>query len=178
MLPPKPTRQPTLDHYSLLIHSVRDRLHRLARRLTGDGDAAEDVVQDVLMKGWDDRQRILGLDNPPAWLLRMTRHRAIDHLRARRIRHHRESDAAPTDHDGRTPYQRTANDDALHHVHRLLARLPAAQRTALRLREVEGLEYKEIARRSGQTMAQVKTNIHRGRQRLRTLLTQENIIHR
>ena len=164
-----------MEAYTHLITSVRDRLYRLARRIVNDADEAEDVVQNVLVKSWQQRQRILDLDNPPAWLLRMTKHQAIDHLRAGNVRSTREREAAPADHEARTPYRAAANRDTLSHVHRTLLQLPPNQRRCLQLREVDGLEYQEIADRTGLTMAQVKTNLHRGRHKLRTLLTEQNI---
>ncbi|MGK0450850.1 MAG: RNA polymerase sigma-70 factor (ECF subfamily), partial [Neolewinella sp.] len=52
-----------LDHYSSIITSVRDRLYRLALRVVNDADEAEDVVQDVLVKSWGQRDEIVRLDN-------------------------------------------------------------------------------------------------------------------
>ena len=69
-----------MDQFSTIITSVRDRLYRLALRVVNDPDEAEDVVQDVLIKSWGKRDEIVRLDNPPAWLLRMTKHQAIDRL--------------------------------------------------------------------------------------------------
>ena len=164
-----------MDHFSQLITSVRDRLYRLALRVTGDADEAEDVVQDVLVKSWGKRAEIVSLANPPARLLWMTRHQAIDRLRSARIRGERESDAATPDHDPVTPYRTTAASDALRHVERLLQTLPADQRTVLHLRDVEGMEYREIAAATGLTLPQVKVYLHRGRTKLRALLTQSAI---
>lgn len=162
-----------MDPFTQLITSVRDRLYRLALRVTGDADEAEDVVQDVLVKGWRKRREIVNLDNPPARLLWMTRHQAIDRLRAARLRGEREREAAAPDLDTRTPYRIAAGNDALGRVERLLASLPTDQRTVLQLREVEGLEYREIVAATGLTLTQVKVYLHRGRSRLRQLLTSE-----
>ena len=164
-----------MDHFTHLITSVRDRLYRLALRVTNDADAAEDVVQDVLVKSWGKRDEIVRLDNPPARLLWMTRHQAIDRLRSAKVRTAREGEAAAPDLEARTPYRIAAGNDALRHVDRLLLRLPAAQRTVLHLREVEGLEYQEIADVTDLSIAQVKVYLHRGRAKLRALLTKESI---
>ncbi len=164
-----------LDHYTHIITSVRDRLYRLALRVVNDADDAEDVVQDVLVKSWRQREKIVCLDNPPAWLLRMTKHQAIDRLRSAKVRSARETEAAASDRDARTPYRIAAANDALGHVHRLLQQLPPDQRTVLHLREVEGMEYQEIADATGLTMQQVKTYLHRGRHKLRALLLKEKI---
>jgi RNA polymerase sigma-70 factor (ECF subfamily) len=165
-----------LDHYAHIITSVRDRLYRLALRMLNDADEAEDVVQDVLVKSWKQKDRILGLDNPPAWLMRMTKHQAIDRLRSRSVRLARETEAAPTDRDVRTPHRIAEGNDTLAHIHRLLQQLPPDQRTVLQLREVEGMEYQEIVEITGLNLAQVKSYLHRGRLKIRALLIKEKIV--
>ncbi|MBC6995591.1 RNA polymerase sigma factor [Neolewinella lacunae] len=164
-----------MDHFTHLIHSVRDRLYRLALRVVNDADEAQDVVQDVLVKSWNKREEIARLDNPPAWLMRMTQHQAIDRLRAGQVRSAREREAAGPDLDPRTPYRLAASSDSLSHIHRIIQQLPTDQRTVLHLREVEGMEYREIAEVTRLSPEQVKVYLHRGRTRLRTLLRQENI---
>ena len=164
-----------LDHYTHIITSVRDRLYRLALRVVNDADDAEDVVQDVLVKSWRQREKIVCLDNPPAWLMRMTRHQAIDRLRSAKVRSARETEAAVPDLNAQTPYRIAAANDALGHVHRLLQQLPPAQRMVLHLREVEGMEYQEIADTTDLSLQQVKTYLHRGRHKLRALLLKEKI---
>jgi len=104
-----------LDHYTHIITSVRDR-------------EAEDVVQDVLVKSWTKREQIVSLDNPPAWLMRMTKHQAIDRLRSNKVRSAREKEAAAPDFDARTPYRIAETNDTLGHLHRLIQRLPPDQR--------------------------------------------------
>jgi len=164
-----------VDHFSSLVSSVRGRLYRMAYRVVGDADEAEDVVQEVLIKSWGKREEIAGLDNPPAWLLRMTKHQAIDRLRSAKVRHLRETEAATTDHDTLTPYRLTAANDTLAHIHRILRQLPPAQQQVLHLREVEGLEYREIADATGLSMDKIKVYLHRGRSKMRTLLLQQRI---
>lgn len=165
-----------MDQYSSIITSVRDRLYRLALRVVNDADEAEDVVQDVLVKSWKKRDQIIGLDNPPAWLMRMTKHQAIDRLRSAKVRCAREMEAAAPDFVAHTPFQIAASNDTLSHIHRLLQQLPPDQRSVLHLREVEGMDYKEIAEATGLSLQQVKTYLHRGRGKLRALLLQQRIV--
>lgn len=157
---------------------MRDRLYRLALRMTGDGGEAEDVVQEVLISGWQRQEEIVQLDNPPAWLLRMTHNRAIDKLRSRRARTSNEQAAAQPDRSTLTPLRLVEAEDTLSHIHRLMNRLPTEQRSVLHLREVEGLSYLEIAEATGLSMDQVKVYLHRGRKQLRELLVNQHIVER
>lgn len=169
-------KPPVLDHFTHLIHSVRDRLYRLALRVVNDADEAEDVVQDVLVKSWNKREEIARLENPPAWLMRMTQHQAIDRLRAGQVRSTREREAAAPDLETRTPYRLAATSDSLAHIHRIIQQLPTDQRTVLHLREVEGMEYREIAEVTRLSLEQVKVYLHRGRSTIRARLLKESIV--
>lgn len=177
-MPRVPYKHAKLPTFHSIADSVRDRLYRLALRMTGDGGEAEDVVQEVLLSGWQHRSKIEGLDNPPAWLLKMTHNRAIDKLRSRKTRLSNEGAAAGADCCLQTPHQLTETNDTLGHIHRLMQRLPSEQRSVLQLREVEGLSYLEICEATGFTMANVKVYLHRGRGRLRELLVNEHIVER
>ena len=167
-----------MQSFSTLIDTVRDRLYRLALRMTGDGGEAEDVVQEVLISSWQRKDEIVRLDNPPAWLLKMTHNRAIDRLRSRKTRSNYERAAAPADTCERTPHRLVESEDTLAHIRRQMDRLPVDQRTVLQLREVEGMSYREITDVTGLKMDQVKVYLHRGRLRLRELLIQEKIVER
>ena len=164
--------------FTHLATDVRDRLYRLALRVTGDTGQAEDVVQDVLLTGWKQREEIVELENPPAWLLRMTRHRAIDLLRSRTARSRRELAVAPADRDARTPLRLAEGADTLAHVHRIIGSLPERQRSVLQLREVEGMSYREIGAATDLSPEQVKVYLHRARTRIRQLLVDQKIMDR
>ena len=167
-----------MQTFNTIAATVRDRLYRLALRMTGDGGEAEDVVQEVLISGWQRREEIVLLDNPPAWLLKMTRNRSIDRLRSRRVRNSNETAAAPPDCCQRTPHRLAESSDTLGHIHRMISRLPTDQRAVLQLREVEGMSYREIAEVTGLSGEQVKVYLHRGRNQLRQWLITEKIVER
>lgn len=164
--------------FTTIAANARDRLYRLALRVTGDGGEAEDVVQEVLIRGWQKREEIVRLENPPAWLLRMTRNRAIDCLRSRQARDTYERAAAPLDRSMLTPHRLVESEDTLDHIHRLLQQLPPDQRSVLQLREVEGLSYREISEATGLSLDRVKVYLHRGRNQLRQLLLAAKIVER
>ena len=165
-----------MQSFNAIASSVRDRLYRLALRMTGDGSEAEDVVQEVLLSGWQRQEEIVQLDNPPAWLLRMTHNRAIDRLRSRKTRDRNERAAAAADCTTLTPHRLVETEDTLQHIHRLMQQLPEEQRCVLQLREVEGMSYLEITEATGMSMSNVKVCLHRGRHQLRQLLLQQKIV--
>jgi RNA polymerase sigma-70 factor (ECF subfamily) len=151
-----------------LVRSVQDDLCSGLRRL--HGTEAEDLAQDTLVRAYlalqgyaPDRIRDLSVR---AWIwtiaLNLGRNRARD--RARR----------PTlvELDDRHPTWDTEPADAVAWDRRL-ARLPAAQRTAVVLRHVAGLGYGEIAEATGRPEGTVKADVHRGLERLRRIMEDE-----
>lgn len=150
----------------------------IAQAMLQDSDEAEEVVQDVIATAWN-RVELIGPEGSALmpWLLRVTRNRTIDRLRARRRR------LAALD----TASQRRALGDALEsprpideagapgwHVHRsvhaALESLPDDQRAAVQLAYFEGLTHSEIAERLAIPLGTVKTRLRLAFGRLRTAL--------
>ena len=64
---------------------LRRRLVAFARRMVGDGDA-EDLAQEAIVRAGTSRAPLRREGRAEAWVFRICRHAAIDHLRARRVR--------------------------------------------------------------------------------------------
>ncbi len=145
--------------------SHKDLLYRFARRMTGSGPAAEDLVHECFLLVWRKaavyhpargtlRSFLLGVTRNLA-LKRMTRERPFDEL---------EDDLAicpPIDLDDRRRGETVA---------RAVAALPPLQREALILAEYEEMSVDEIAQAVGAAQAAVKSRLHRARENLRRTL--------
>lgn len=154
------------------IWPIKDRLFRLALRLVNDRAEAEDVVQEVMIKLWQQGRGLLDVRNLEAWCLRLTRNQALDKLKngytKRRV-------ALPDDPDrhlalAQRPDTNTETDDLLRQVAALMDALPENHRLVMHLRDVEDMSYQDIADALGMTLPQVKTNLFRARQALRASL--------
>jgi RNA polymerase sigma-70 factor, ECF subfamily len=142
-------------------------VYSLAYRIVGSPDA-EDVVQDVFAQAWrqadrydPDRATVV------AWLLNMTRTRAIDRLRANRTRQQVTVDEGPL---AIAPQQQA---DRASRVRAALGMLAAAQRQALELAYYAGLTHTEIAERLGEPLGTVKTRIRSALLKLRAALLEQ-----
>lgn len=127
-----------LPPFALLIETHADELLAHARRLT-DPDAAEDVLQDALLRALRAYPRLAHGDQLRAWLFRITTNAAMDHHRGPRRREVVTEDpaarlAAPV-------------DEGLDGFEALIDGLSDGARSTLRLRFVEDLEYDAIAAR-------------------------------
>lgn len=155
------------DRYGGLVYT-------LALRIVGDRHLAQEVVQDVFLRCWEraetyqpERGRV------GAWLLGITRNRAIDLLRSRQ--HHarlREQDRLPPPGALEEPGQPDASETiALRQaVGAALDALPARQRQAIALAYYGGLTQAEIAQALGEPLGTIKTRMRDGMERLRRLL--------
>lgn len=142
-------------------------MYRVAVRLTGNRQEAEDLVQEAFLRLWTRRERIGRIERPDAYATMLLRHIHCDRLRLTALR---ESDipseeltAAVSEDLGRFIEQA----DIATHVKTIIARLPDAQRLIITLKDVEGLEYEEIACRTGLTEGNVRVILSRARKAVR-----------
>lgn len=130
---------------------LRPKLTALARRYTDDVDDAEDIVQDALLKLWlmhDD------LQSPPDGLaMVLTRNLGIDHLR-------RKKRPCPTPEVTDTEHE---DDERIERMMRVINTLPGMQQIVLRLRHMEEMEFRDIARITGTSEAAVRKTLSRAR---------------
>ena len=152
-------------------------LFTLALRILGDRDEAAEVLQEVYLEVWRKVVRYNpARGSPTAWLVTMTRSRALDRLRSRAARGYGMTDSIqntpltdlPDGNPG--PLQASADLELRARVEKALVELPEAQREALELAYYQGLSHTEIAARLNEPLGTVKTRIQLGMSKLRAAL--------
>jgi RNA polymerase sigma-70 factor (ECF subfamily) len=157
------------DRYASLVFTFATRLLRVR-------SDAEDLLQEVFLQVWRQAQSYnQDRGSPEAWLITITRSRAIDKLRSLR---RRDGSAVPSQdtariEEGGTVAGGAAAAEAKLTVHGALSRLSEAQRVVLELAYFEGLTQSEIAARLGEPLGTVKTRLRAGLGRLREFLRAE-----
>ncbi len=151
-----------------LVREHADRVYRLAYRLTGDPQDAEDLTQETFIRVF----RSLSNYQPgtfEGWLHRITTNLFLDMVRRRnRIR----MEALPDDYD-RVPSEGPDPEQVYHDANldpdlqSALDSLAPEFRAAVVLCDIEGLSYEEIGATLGVKLGTVRSRIHRGRQALR-----------
>lgn len=157
---------------------LKDKLFRLALRITLDRQEAEDIVQDTLIKVWkliSDKGSEAHIDNIEAFSMTTCRNLSLDHKELG-IRQsvsldetlHDRSDISPT------PDETVIRSEGENTLMGLMNALPEKQRTAMQLRDIEGKSYAEIATVMGITEADVKVNIFRARKKIKDKFIEVN----
>lgn len=154
-------------------------LFGLILRIVRDRAEAEEILQEVFVRVWTRAETYdPRLGAPTAWLVRLARNCAIDHLRARRTRDvagrpaldDSMADRGAAGSDIRTPEAVVLDAERRGKVADALAGLPADQRRLIEAAFFEGYTHTELAKRSGLPLGTVKTRIRAGmiamRQRL------------
>ena len=170
-----------------LMEQFAPRIHRLAYGITRNEADAEEVVQDVFLSLF---RKIDGFEGRAAlgtWIYRITVNAALikrrgkrielevlleDHLPTFREDGHREGDRALLLADwSETPEEELLSNETRRAVRRMIANLPDRYRTVLLLRDMEGLSNEETAEILDDSVASVKSRLHRARMALREQVT-------
>lgn len=145
--------------------SMLRRLASFARRYVSDAHEADDVAQDALLRAARSETSPREPERTEAWLFRICRHAAIDHVRSRRVRRPvwmsmPDGAAGPVleiDDDPRALPPALA---------RVLARLPAHHRLLMVLHYEHTFPQSELCRMTGLSPSALRVRLHRARQAL------------
>ena len=144
---------------------LKNKLFRLALRITLNREEAEDVVQDTLMKVWNSRDKWQQLESIEAYSLTIARNLSLDRIKKMDNNNGSlEEEQVERQDQASTPSEQMIQKDKLDIVRKIIDELPEKQRSCLQLRDIEGKAYKEIANILSITEEQVKVNIFRARQ--------------
>jgi RNA polymerase sigma-70 factor (ECF subfamily) len=166
--------------FEAFVREYQDVVYAVALRLLANPAEAEDVAQTVFLKAFERFDEIGRSPAVAGWLKTVTTNACLNHLSRYRARWRlfSEIDAAEPERSFESSLaapDSSAGDleraDVQARLERALERLPDHQRVPLVLFHFEDKSYVEIAALLGASLAKVKTDIHRGREALRTALS-------
>lgn len=153
----------TVKEYNRSVEEYADAVYRFIRADLKDEERANDIVQDTFEKLW---RHVAEIEYPvvKSWLFTTAYRNMIDIIR-------KEKRIVSMDSSYEMEMLHESNYSDLNEIlHAALERLPEQQRTPVLLRDYEGYSYKEIGEITGQTEANVKINIYRGRVALKNYI--------
>ena len=173
------------DRFEAFVRSYQNMVFGVAVRLLGDPAEAEDVAQTVFLRAFERFDRLEAWPRGAAWLRTVATNLCLNHLSRFRARWRPFSDVRRDADDGRpieeaahvaateSPASELERTEAHGRLEQALRALPDHQRVPLVLFHFEDRSYQAIAAALGVSLGKVKTDIHRGREALRHLLTDD-----
>jgi RNA polymerase sigma-70 factor (ECF subfamily) len=152
------------------------RVYSLCLRMTQNASEAEDLAQEVFIQLFRKISSFRGESAFTTWLHRLTVNQVLMHFRKRSVK------LEQTTEEGETPVQivkGTENPNQMPVVDRIaldkaIEQLPPGYKIVFTLHDIEGHEHEEIARMLGCSVGTSKSQLHKARMKLRTLLRQQN----
>ena len=153
--------------FKQLLLPLYPRLQRVALRLLGNVEDAEDMVQEVYMKLWSKRDALPDVKDVEAYCVTLTKNMCIDRLRMAEVEKE-DVDEVPTmlaaTDDVEVQVERR---DAVEQVQRIIGTLPENQQQVITLRDMEDCSFEEIAEQTGLTAVNVRMLLSRARKTIR-----------
>ncbi len=169
-------RDGDLNAFNALVELHQRAAYNLCFRMLGSQHAAEDATQEAFLSAFRAIARFKG-DNFRPWLMRIAANACTDELRRRQRRPATSLDTTPEDQPPIDVTDPDAGPEALAlrgeeqaRIRTALLELPADQRMAVILCDVQGFSYEEIAEVMRSATGTVKSRIARGREKLRQAL--------
>lgn len=162
--------------FECIISRYERRVARLAMKLLGTPDDAQDAAQEVFLRAYKYLHR-LNLEKPiEPWLMRMTVNVCRNIGRKRKLRLTTFSEAEPpetaADHNSRDPYLGIVEDQERQMLRQALNSLPEKERIAITLRDIEGFSTAEVAAILESSETTVRSQVSRARVRMKDAIGQ------
>lgn len=150
-----------------LVLPISGKLLHFANLMLRDYSEAEDAVQEVCLKLWKIRDSLEKYDSLEAFAMKVTKNWCLDRLKARKpvyIDNYNSWFDRGSDDD---PHKMMERTDKANLLNRILDKLPEQQRLIIQLRELEGMEFEEMAVILDININAIRVNLFRARQRIR-----------
>lgn len=185
-----PVQTPTQDatrqaEFTKFMRTYQNMVFSTAARLSGNDAQAEDIAQEVFLRAHKRFDELRDNPRAPGWLKTVATNLTFTHLTRYRKRWvffsqlsgAEESDDEPAiDFAAEESVVENVREDERHeYVEAALRELPEHQRVPLVLYHFEDMPYEDIAKRLKVSLAKVKTDIHRARAALATILERHGI---
>jgi RNA polymerase sigma-70 factor, ECF subfamily len=156
------------EEFEMFIRSYQNMVFSVSARIVGNLTDAEDITQEVFIKAYDRFRELRTSGSVGGWLKTVATNLSINHLNRYRARWRFFSEQTE-------PIEVAVEDeresDRKEAVELAIRKLPDAQRVPLVLFHFQDMSYEEIATKLQISLAKVKSDIHRGRETLKKLLT-------
>jgi len=154
--------------FKRLVLPLSNKLLHFAFMLLKDAGEAEDAVQEVCLKLWKIRESLENYNSVEAFAMKVTRNWCLDRLKAKKpVYIDNYSNGYDASTDEWNPHQLLEHHDKLKLLQALLLRLPEQQQMIVQLRDLEGLEFEQIANIMDMNVNAIRVNLSRARNKMK-----------
>ncbi|HEY4789357.1 MAG TPA: RNA polymerase sigma factor [Bacteroidales bacterium] len=161
------------EEFKQKVLPVNQKLLRLSFRFLGNIQEAEDAVQEVYIKLWGMRQKLVEINNVEAFATTVTKNHCLDRLKSRHTvsleDHLPNLTSRESVHEN--PHQISENQDSVSYVKLIIDNLPEQQKSMIVMRDIEQYSFEEIQEITGLDMNYIRVNLSRARKQVRQELT-------
>ena len=156
------------EEFEMFVRSYQNMVFSVSARIVGNLTDAEDITQEVFIKAYARFNQLRDSGTVGGWLKTVATNLSINHLNRYRTQWRFLSEH-PETIDITRKYERES--DRKEALELAIRKLPDAQRVPLVLFHFQEMSYDEIAAKLHVSLAKVKSDIHRGRETLKKLVT-------
>ena len=160
-----------IQEFKIAVLPTKNKLFRFAFRLLKNQEEAEDTVQDVFLKLWDMRHKLDQYNSVEALAITMVKNKCFDKLKAKRNNSVELDQQAPIRSGVTAPDRKAELQDTSSLIQRVIDGLPEQQKMIIQMRDIEGMEFEEIAQVVQLSINNVRVNLSRARKKVRDILT-------
>jgi RNA polymerase sigma-70 factor, ECF subfamily len=158
----------TRNDFEHLIQQLSRKLYGFAFRILRNQEEAEDVAQEVVIKLWNIKDTLDQYRSIDALAIAMTRNYCIDLIRKQK--HFTTVEYSISDYQNissPSPQEQLENRESGEILNTLIENLPETLRTVIKMRDIEGLSFEEIAEKTYQNINTLRVTLSRARKILR-----------
>jgi RNA polymerase sigma-70 factor (family 1) len=136
------------EAFTSLFYAYKDKLFAYIYSFTKSTEVAEDIIQDIFMKIWNNREKLSEIDNLSAFLYRIAQNRAIDELRRFSRDTLAMNEMLGSDGEGAmvtTPYEEMISQEVAKSYREAVNHLPPQQQKVFMMHKEQGRPIQEIA---------------------------------
>lgn len=158
-----------INEFKLLVLPVKEKIYNLAFFFLKNKDDANDALQEIFTRLWENRHRLNAVQNIESYAVRVMKNFCLDKLKAAKKTSPLDIHQYYLEYKEATPYKSVELSDIAFHMQNILEKLPDQQKTVIYLRDVAGYTFEEIEEITGLNLNVLRVTLSRARKSVRVL---------
>jgi RNA polymerase sigma-70 factor (ECF subfamily) len=154
------------EEFKIQVLPLKNKLFRLSLRMLGRVEEAEDSVQEALVKLWVRRNELDKYNSIEAFAMSITKNHCLDRIRSKAFRTEPLTDRQAA-LSRQEPEEMLEKADFTGFIRKIIDNLPEQQKAIMHMRDIEGLDYEQIAEAMEMNVNAIRVNLSRARKKVR-----------